>query len=131
MKGEISLSEVRKDNKGRKLMTGKSQDKEGRYRYKYCDAFENRKSVYSWRLTESDPYPKGKRKDISLREKEKNIQKELNDGINPDGGNMTVLELVEKYINQKGALSITHKQITILLSMSSRKNHSEQNELIR
>ena len=95
------MSEVRKDSKGRKLMTGESQDKDGRYRYKYCDSFGNRKSVYSWRLTESDAYPKGKRKDISLREKEKNIQKELNDDIIPDGGNMTVLELVEKYINQK------------------------------
>ena len=95
------MSEVRKDSKGRKLMTGESQDKDGRYRYKYCDSFGNRKSVYSWRLTESDSYPKGKRKDISLREKEKNIQKELNDDIVPDGGNMTVLELVEKYINQK------------------------------
>lgn len=69
MKGEINLSEVRKDSKGRKLMTGESQDKDGRYRYKYCDAFGNRKSVYSWRLTESDSYPKGKRKDISLRER--------------------------------------------------------------
>ena len=101
MKGEKHLSEVRKDNKGRKLMTGESQDKDGRYRYKYCDASGNRKSVYSWRLTESDPYPKGKRKDIALREKEKNVQKELNDGIIPDGGNMTVLELVQKYIGQK------------------------------
>ena len=95
------MSEVRKDSKGRRLMIGESQDKDGRYRYKYCDAFGNRKSVYSWRLTESDPYPKGRRKDISLREKEKNIQKEINDGIIYDGGNMTVLELVEKYINQK------------------------------
>ncbi len=95
------MSEVRRDNKNRKLLTGESQDKEGRYRYKYNDAFGNRKSVYSWRLTDSDPYPKGKRKDISLREKEKNIQNELDDDIIPNGGNMTVLELVQKYINQK------------------------------
>ena len=73
------MSEVRRDNKNRKLLTGESQDKDGRYRYKYNDAFGNRKSVYSWRLTESDPYPKGKRKDISLREKEKQIRKELED----------------------------------------------------
>ena len=86
-------------------MINESQDKNGRYRYKYCDASGNRKSVYSWRLTESDAYPKGKHKDISLREKEKNIQKELNDGIIPDGGNMTVLELVQKYINQKRGAS--------------------------
>ena len=95
------MSEVRRDNKNRKLLTGESQDKDGRYRYKYNDAFGNRKSVYSWRLTESDPYPKGKRRDISLREKEKNIHKSLDDGVSPNGGNMTVLELVQKYINQK------------------------------
>ena len=95
------MSEIRRDNKNRKLLTGESQDKDGRYRYKYNDAFENRKSVYSWRLTESDPYPKGKRKDISLREKEKQIRKELEDGISPDGRSMTVLELVQKYVNLK------------------------------
>ena len=95
------MSEIRRDNKNRKLLTGESQDKDGRYRYKYNDAFGNRKSVYSWRLTESDPYPKGKRRDISLREKEKNIHKSLDDGVSPNGGNMTVLELVQKYINQK------------------------------
>lgn len=82
-------------------MTGESQDKEGRYRYKYYDAFGNRRSVYSWRLTEADSHPKGKRKDISLREKEKNIQRELDDDIIPIGGNLTVLELVQKYVNQK------------------------------
>ena len=95
------MSEVRRDNKNRKLLTGESQDKDGRYRYKYNDAFGNRKSVYSWRLTESDPYPKGKRKDISLREKKKNIHKELEDDVCPNGGNMTVLELVQKYVNLK------------------------------
>ena len=95
------MSDSRRDNKGRKLMTGESQDKEGRYRYKYYDAFGNRRSVYSWRLTEADSHPKGKRKDISLREKEKNIQRELDDDIIPIGGNLTVLELVQKYVNQK------------------------------
>ena len=95
------MSEIRRDNKGRKLATGESQDKDGRYRYKYNDAFGKRKSVYSWRLTESDPYPKGKRKDISLREKEKEVEKALRNAVATSGGNMTVLELVQKYISQK------------------------------
>lgn len=95
------MSEIRRDNKGRKLQTGESQDKDGRYRYKYNDSFGKRKSVYSWRLTESDPYPKGKRKDISLREKEKVIGKALYDAVSPNGGGITVLELVQRYINQK------------------------------
>lgn len=95
------MSEIRKDSKGRRLATGESQDKDGRYRYKYNDAFGKRKSVYSWRLTEFDPYPKGKRKDISLREKEKEVEKALRNAVATSGGNMTVLELVQKYISQK------------------------------
>ena len=95
------MSEIRKDSKGRRLATGESQDKDGRYRYKYNDAFGKRKSVYSWRLTESDPYPKGKRKDISLREKEKEVEKALRNAVATSGGNMTVLQLVQKYISQK------------------------------
>ena len=95
------MSEIRKDSKGRRLATGESQDKDGRYRYKYNDVFGKRKSVYSWRLTESDPYPKGKRKDISLREKEKEVEKALRNAVVINGGNMTVLELVQKYISQK------------------------------
>lgn len=95
------MSEIRKDSKGRRLATGESQDKDGRYRYKYNDVFGKRKSVYSWRLTESDPYPKGKRKDISLREKEKEVEKALRNAVATNGGNMTVLELVQRYISQK------------------------------
>ena len=95
------MAEIRKDSKGRRLATGESQDKDGRYRYKYNDVFGKRKSVYSWRLTESDPYPKGKRKDISLREKEKEVEKAVRNAVATNGGNMTVLELVQKYISQK------------------------------
>lgn len=94
----------RRDNKNRKLWTGETQDKNGRYVYKYTDAFGQRKAFYSWRLTEADSTPKGKRKDISLREKEKLLQKELIDELMPNGGNLTVLDLVKKYIKQKRAV---------------------------
>lgn len=95
------MSEVRRDNKGRKLFNGESQRKDGKYEYKYQDAWGKRKTVYSWKLTPTDRVPAGKRYDISLREKIKQIQKDLNSNITPDGGNFTVLELVEKYISQK------------------------------
>lgn len=95
------MSEVRRDNKGRKLFNGESQRKDGKYEYKYYDAWGKRKTVYSWKLTPTDRVPAGKRDDISLREKIKQIQKDLNSNIAPDGGNFTVLELVEKYISQK------------------------------
>lgn len=95
------MSEVRRDNKGRKLFNGESQRKDGKYEYKYQDAWGKRKTVYSWKLTPTDRVPAGKRDDISLREKIKQIQKDLNSNITPDGGNFTVLELVKKYISQK------------------------------
>ena len=91
----------RKDNKGRVLNDGESQRADGRYTYQYTDVLGNRKSVYSWKLLPSDKTPSGKRKGLSLREKEKQITADLNSGIIPCGGNMTVLELVEKYISQK------------------------------
>jgi integrase len=95
------MSEVRRDSKGRKLFNGESQRKDGKYEYKYQDARGKRKTVYSWKLTPSDRVPAGKRDDISLREKEKQIQKDLYSNITPDGGDYTVLELVEKYVSQK------------------------------
>lgn len=91
----------RKDSKGRVLNDGETQGKDGRYRYQYTDVLGNRKAVYSWKLLPADKTPTGKRKDLSLREKEKQILADLNSGIIPCGGNMTVLELVEKYISQK------------------------------
>lgn len=93
--------QTRKDSKGRKLWTGESQEKDGRYRYKYVDSLGKRKSVYSWKLTPSDAVPKGKRQDISLREKEKLIQRDLNDGIATNGGDIILLDLVQKYVDQK------------------------------
>ena len=61
--------EKRKDSKGRILRNGELQKEDGRYEYRYI---ENgvRKSFYSWKLTEADAVPAGKRPCISLREME-------------------------------------------------------------
>ncbi|WP_042741752.1 phage integrase SAM-like domain-containing protein, partial [Clostridioides difficile] len=45
--------------------------------------------------------PAGKRDDISLREKEAQIKKDLNDGIDTVGGKMTVCQLYEKKNSQR------------------------------
>ena len=92
---------IRRDNKGRKLWTGESQEKNGRYKYRYTDTLGERKSVYSWKLTKSDTVPKNRSNDISLREKEKQIQKAMDDCIMLNCGGITVLELVEKYVAQQ------------------------------
>ncbi len=44
---------------------------------------------------------KGKKREPSLREKEKQIEADLFDRIVTNGGNYTVLELVEKYVSLK------------------------------
>ena len=100
-KERIEVSEKRRDNKNRILRNGESQRKDGRYAYKYNDATGKQQFVYSWRLEKTDKLPEGKRDCLSLREKEKQILRDLDDQIAPRGGEMTVLALVQKYILQK------------------------------
>ena len=95
------MSEKRRDSKGRVLRTGESQRPDGRYTYKYIDATGKPQFVYSWKLEPRDGLPQGKHNDLSLREKIKQIKRDLEDGINPRGGEITVLELVEKYLRQR------------------------------
>lgn len=95
------MSEKRRDNKGRVLRNGESQRKDGRFMYKYTDNAGNIKYVYSWKLVNTDTVPKGAKDDLSLREKEKLIHRDLEDDIVPCGGEMTVLDLVKKYVSQK------------------------------
>ncbi len=95
------MSEKRRDSKGRILRTGESQRSDGRYAYKYTDAAGKAQFVYSWKLEPGDKLPKGKRNGPSLREKEKQIKRDLEDGINPRGGEITVSELVSKYFEQR------------------------------
>lgn len=90
------MSEKRKDSKGRILKTGESQRSDGRYAFKYTDTYGKPQFVYSWKLVPTDPTPSGKRKDISLREKEKEIQRDIDDGIDTVGKRMTVCELYAK-----------------------------------
>ena len=95
------MSEKRRDNKNRILRNGESQRKDGRYAYKYTDATGKQQFVYSWKLEKTDKLPVGKRDCLSLREKEKQILRDLDDQIAPRGGEMTVLALVQKYLLQK------------------------------
>ncbi|HII4404654.1 tyrosine-type recombinase/integrase [Clostridium perfringens] len=95
------MSEKRRDNKNRILRTGESQRKDGRYTYKYVDAFGKPQFVYAWKLVPTDRTPAGKREDISLREKEQQIRQDLNDGIDTAGKKLTVYELFKKYLKQQ------------------------------
>lgn len=82
------MSEKRKDNKGRILKTGESQRKDLIYQYRYTDIQGKRQTVYSSSLQE-------------LRRKEADIQKQLNDGVNYSAGQITIIELVKRYLALK------------------------------
>ena len=95
------MSEVRKDNKKRKLRDGESQLADGRYRFRYVGVDGKRHDVYSWRLEATDPHPPGEKNTPPLRVQERQITADLLDGISSDGGNLTVVQLCEKYLATK------------------------------
>lgn len=98
----------RRDNKGRVLQMGETQIEDGRYMYRYTTPLGQRKTFYSWRLTASDPMPAGKRKDKSLREKIKDVEKMQR--LEAFCEDLTVCELVEKYLSTK--TGVTHNTRT-------------------
>lgn len=95
------MSVKRRDSKNRILRNGESQRSDGRYAYVYVDGNGKQKFLYSWKLENTDKVPQGKRDCVSLRDKIKMLKKDLDDGIVSNGGDMTVLQLVQKYVGQK------------------------------
>lgn len=117
------MSEKRRDNRNRILREGEYQRTDGRYRYRYIDEDGKEKNVYSWWLDKKDPTPRGKKRELFLREKEKQIQADLFDHIVTNGGNYTVVELVEKYVSLKtGWLHCTGKSICSTLSRNTTRS---------
>lgn len=90
----------RRDSKHRVLRRGESIRADGKYQFKY---HINGKPhfVYSWRLEPTDKLPVGKKPCLSLRELEKQIGYDLETLSDPMGKNMTVIELVERYLRTK------------------------------
>ena len=85
------MSEKRRDQKGRILKTGESQRNDGHYMFRYTDIHKKRRYVYAKTLEE-------------LRQKEADIQRDTMDGIDYSAGEMTVIELVTRYMNLKRSL---------------------------
>lgn len=90
----------RRDSKHRVLRRGESIRADGKYQFKY---HINGKPhfVYSWRLEPTDKLPQGKKPCLSLRELEKQIGYDLDTQMDPMGKNITVEELVERYLRTK------------------------------
>lgn len=95
------MAEKRRDKKGRILRKGEQQRSDGRYMYRYTNMSGERQVEYSWRLVASDPQPQGRKKELSLREKEALIEQDRYDMISTSYGSMTVNELFDFYVKMK------------------------------
>lgn len=90
-------NEKRRDAKGRVLRSGESQQRDGRYRYTYY-VKGRQHCFYSWKLEDTDRVPSGKHPCKSLRSQIKELNKSREQGIAFRGNDMSVLDLVEKYL---------------------------------
>ena len=53
------MARERRDNKGRLLLTGEAQIRNGSYTFRYTDENGVRKSITNWKLLPEDQRPKG------------------------------------------------------------------------
>ena len=90
----------RRDSKHRVLRRGESIRANGKYQFKYHIGGKPH-FLYSWRLEPTDPLPVGKKPCLSLREMEKQLGYDLDNRLDPLGKNITVMELVERYLKTK------------------------------
>lgn len=96
------MAKERRDSKNRLLWKGEYQKDDGRYMYRYTDASGKVGYIYSWTLTKSDRTPKGKDPGLCLRDLEKKIQQDINDGIRTkDADEVTINDYFELYLKQK------------------------------
>ena len=102
------MAKERRDTKNRILGKGEYQKADGRYMYRYTDSTGETRFVYSWTLTQSDRPPKGVKPGLCLRELEKQIAKDVYDGINSfQAAQITLNDCWEQYISSKLGLKPT------------------------
>ena len=70
-----------------------------RYEYHYVDVLGKERVISSYRLEPTDQTPKGKRSGKSLREKEAELNAQLDSNIDIDGAKLTLLEVVDRYLD--------------------------------
>ncbi len=121
---------IRRDSKRRVLHTGESVRANGKYQFKYV-VNGKAKFLYSWRLTQSDPQPAGKLPCLSLRELEKSINRDLESRLDPSCRNITVNELVERYLKTRTVSESRHVSVTILSVICLKMRNSETGRCVR
>lgn len=105
------MAKERRDSKNRILGKGEYQKADGRYMYRYIDSNGNAGYVYSWTLTKSDRAPKGKTPGKCLRDLEREIAIDIQDGIDVSASRtMTLNDYFEKHMALKQRLKPTSRQ---------------------
>ena len=100
------MAEKRKDKNGTNLRAGESQRKDRTYQFRYTSPDGKTRYVYAKTLDK-------------LREKELVIQRDLLDGIDYRGGEVSVSELVTRYMGTRRNFSKnTLKRSQFFLSLS-------------
>ena len=92
------MSDKKRDHKGRILRTGERQREDGRYEYRYRDIKGETRSVYSWKLVDTDKVPTGKICPESLHEMEKKIRRDLEDSVNTYAATRTSLHTEQSFL---------------------------------
>lgn len=82
------MAESRKDSKGRVLRKGEQERSDGRYHYVYADAAGKKSYVYAKNLNE-------------LRKLEKEIARDLEDGISNSNSRITLNQLFHMHVELK------------------------------
>ena len=101
--------QTRRDSKRRVLRLGESVRADEKYQYKYhIDGKPH--FVYSWKQEPTDKLPKGKKPCLSLRELEKQVNTDLDLLVNIVDGQITVCELVDRYLKTKTGVRQSTKQ---------------------
>ena len=106
------------------MRRGESIRADGKYQFKYY-VNGKPKFVYSWRLEPTDPMPIGKKAGLSLREIEKQIGRDMDTLMDPTQRNMTVMELVERYIaTRTGVKANTKTNYNYVINLLSKEEIS-------
>ena len=102
------MQEKRRESKGRVLRNGEVQRADGKYMFRYTDLTGKRRTVYSWKLVSTDKAPDGTRCKKSLRDIEKEISRDLEDGIRThDADAITVNDLYNSFMDLRSDLRET------------------------
>lgn len=118
---------TRRDAKRRVLRPRESIRADGKYQYKYhIDGKPH--FVYSWKLEPTDRLPPGKKPCLSLRELEKQVNSDLDRLMNVSDGQMTVCELVDRYLKTKTGVRQSTKQgyVTVQRLLAKEKFGSQK-----